>query len=161
MLIPVSDLYPNILQGTTLIPKTDGEAVAKNILMQFSKEPWFEELFQDVVINQRKTYTIKCRYPIDATLYPSLFEGYQLKYAWEGKCTKNENIYTAAENFREKYWREQWFYSVDVSENEKTLEVTLKSWLNLHNRLDYFENFPVRYGLLPAEVEEDPKNVIP
>ena len=157
MLLPVDYLFPNVPK---VVPRTDSEVIVKNLLKEFSKKPWFESLWQDVAPSRRTSYVIKCKYPIDTTEYPSLYEGYLLSYTWESKCDCCP-IEKVVEKFREKYRKKEWFYDVRVSDDGTYLEVTIKSWLNVNHRLDYFEKYPVRYGLLPKPKEEGVKMVLP
>ena len=155
MLVPLEELIPNVERTT---PKTDNQVILKNLWMEFHKKPWYGKIYQDVATTRRRSYSIKCKYPIDTDEQPSLFEGYQLKFFWEGK--EDLTIEQAAKKFRCRYGRKNWFHSIDVVDG-KWLSVTLKSWLNVNNRFDYYENYPVQYGLLPEPEEEELKNVSP
>lgn len=155
MLIPTSLIFPNI---PGKIPKTDNDVTIQNLYYIFAKEPWYEELYQDISPNKRTSYTIKCKYPICPDCQPSLFEGYQLKFTWDGR--EQLSLDEAVEKFRKKFRKEQWFHDVKSLDNN-WIEVTISRWLNPNHRFDYYENWPVQYGLLPKTPEEELKNVIP
>lgn len=155
MLIPIEEIMPNV---NIRVPKTDNEVILKNLWLVFHKEPWFYKIYEDVTSTRRKSYAIKCKYQIDVDEQPSLFEGYQLKFFWEGKV--DLTIEQAKEKFEKRYRKKNWFHSIEII-NGKWLSVTLKSWLNVNHRFNYYENFPVQYGILPPPKEEELKNVSP